>query len=165
MIDEELLSKFDLIQDLPVSEELLGAYFEGNLSDSESIEVSSIIDSNPDLSYISLEVGASTADFETSFQPTEEEFVSLDSGLPEIDEYEHNFQCHQLANGIDFAAICEPQLADDMFGLEHSDTDVIPNIENNNLPLHDSFDMESPSFDSDSNTGTDNDMLNENLDL
>ena len=37
MIDEELLNKFDRIQDLPVSEEMLGAYMEGNTSDDESL--------------------------------------------------------------------------------------------------------------------------------
>ena len=31
MINEELLSKLDRIEDLPVSEEMLGAYMEGNL--------------------------------------------------------------------------------------------------------------------------------------
>lgn len=39
MIDEELLNKFDRIQDLPVSEEMLGAYLEGNLRGSELREV------------------------------------------------------------------------------------------------------------------------------
>lgn len=42
MIDEELLNKFDRIQDLPVSEEMLGAYMEGNLNDAESILVSTM---------------------------------------------------------------------------------------------------------------------------
>ena len=164
MIDEELMSKFDRIQDLPVSEEILGAYFEGSLNDSESIEVSSIIDTNPDLSYISFEVGGSNPDFEAAFQPLDEEFVSLDFGLPEIDEFENCFQIHQPANGIDFASICKTQLADDMFVVGYSDTDVIPEIDNNNALLHDSFDMDSQSLDSDSNSGTNDDMLNENLD-
>ncbi|WP_347283281.1 hypothetical protein [Bacteroides caecimuris] len=47
MIDEELMSKFDRIQDLPVSEELLGAYLEGNLSSVEETEVSTLIYDNP----------------------------------------------------------------------------------------------------------------------
>lgn len=147
MTDEELMCKFNRIQDLPVSEEILGAYFEGNLSDSESIEVSSIIDTNPDLSYVSFEVVASATDFETAFQPLDEKFVSLDFGLSEIDESENNLQLHQLVIEPDFAAICKPQSADDLFGMEHSDTDVIPDIENINLQVHDSFDMDSQSFD------------------
>lgn len=161
MIDKELMSKFDRIQDLPVSEEMLGAYLEGNLSDSESIEVSSIIDTNPDLSYFSFEVGASTTDFGTAFQPLDEEFIS---GLPKIEEFENYFQRHQPTNEIDFASICKSQLTDDMFGIEHSDTDIIPDIEDNNVLSHDSFDMESQSLDSDYDSGTNEDMLNENLD-
>lgn len=43
MIDEELLSKFDRIQDLPVSEELLGAYYEGKTTPSESLSIQSSI--------------------------------------------------------------------------------------------------------------------------
>lgn len=40
MISDELLSKFNRIQDLPVSEEMLGAYLEGNLSESEAVAIS-----------------------------------------------------------------------------------------------------------------------------
>ncbi|MDE5905652.1 hypothetical protein, partial [Duncaniella sp.] len=43
MIDEELLSKFNRIEDLPVSEEMLGAYMEGNLHGSEFREVNNFI--------------------------------------------------------------------------------------------------------------------------
>lgn len=44
MIDDELLNKFDRIQDLPVSEEMLGAYLENSLTDNVAIEVNSIIE-------------------------------------------------------------------------------------------------------------------------
>lgn len=43
MISDELLSKFDRIQDLPISEELLGAYLEGKLSPFEESQVNSLI--------------------------------------------------------------------------------------------------------------------------
>lgn len=46
MIRDELLSKFDRIHDLPVSEEMLGAYLEGNLSSFEESQVSSLISQN-----------------------------------------------------------------------------------------------------------------------
>lgn len=49
MIDEELLNKFDRIQDLPVSEEMLGAYMENNLSAIESLQVKQHIIDNPEL--------------------------------------------------------------------------------------------------------------------
>ncbi len=44
MIDKELLAKFDRIQDLPISEEMLGAYLEGNLQESELHEVQNLIE-------------------------------------------------------------------------------------------------------------------------
>lgn len=47
MISDELLSKFDRIQDLPVSEEMLGAYLEGNLSSSEIGEIETTLYENP----------------------------------------------------------------------------------------------------------------------
>lgn len=165
MIDEKLLNKFDRIHDLPISEEILGAYFEGNLSDSESIEVSSIIDTHPDLSFISFEIGTNATDFGTELNHIDEEFVPLDFGLPEINEVGSYFQFHQPANEIDIAAIREPQLSNDMFGLEDSDTEVISDIDNNNVQSHDSFDMDSQSLDSNSNSGINDDMLNENLDF
>ena len=43
MIDEELLNKFDRIQNLPISEEMLGAYMEDNLSPTEALDVESAI--------------------------------------------------------------------------------------------------------------------------
>ena len=46
MINDELLAKFDRIQDLPVSEEMLGAYIEGNLDNTESSEIANAIASN-----------------------------------------------------------------------------------------------------------------------
>lgn len=39
MIDDELMKKFDSIEDLPISEEMLGAYLEGNL---DSVEASHV---------------------------------------------------------------------------------------------------------------------------
>ncbi len=44
MIDDELLAKFDRIQDLPVSEEILGTYLEGNLRGFELHEVQNLIE-------------------------------------------------------------------------------------------------------------------------
>lgn len=52
MIDEELLNKFDRIQDLPVSEEMLGAYIEDKLDNAEREFIQQKI--NSDLSLINL---------------------------------------------------------------------------------------------------------------
>ncbi len=43
MISDELLNKFARIEDLPVSEEMLGAYLEGNLSENEVSQILPII--------------------------------------------------------------------------------------------------------------------------
>lgn len=56
MIDEELMNKFDRIQDLPVSEEMLGAYLEGNLSEEEVSDIELMLQYQPYLSEISEEV-------------------------------------------------------------------------------------------------------------
>lgn len=52
MIDEELLNKFDRIQDLPVSEEMLGAYIEDKLDNAEREFIQQEI--NSDLSLVNL---------------------------------------------------------------------------------------------------------------
>jgi len=48
MIDDELLAKFDRIQDLPVSEEMLGAYLEDNLSAVENLQIEQQFIVNPE---------------------------------------------------------------------------------------------------------------------
>lgn len=52
MIDDELLNKFDRIQDLPISEEMLGAYIEDKLDNAEREFIQQEI--NSDLSLINL---------------------------------------------------------------------------------------------------------------
>lgn len=49
---DELVSRFDSIQDLPVSEEQLGAYLEGNLSLYEMEELGQIVNQDPMLQSI-----------------------------------------------------------------------------------------------------------------
>lgn len=49
MIDDELLNKFDRIQDLPVSEEMLSAYYEGKTTPSESLSIQSSISDDSSL--------------------------------------------------------------------------------------------------------------------
>lgn len=50
MIDDELLNKFDRIQDLPVSEEMLGAYMEGNLDSNEYAQIDSMLSADSSIS-------------------------------------------------------------------------------------------------------------------
>lgn len=49
MIDDELLRKFDSIEDLPISEEMLGAYLEGNVDILESNNIESSLSSDEQL--------------------------------------------------------------------------------------------------------------------
>ena len=49
MIDDELMKKFDSIEDLPISEEMLGAYLEGNLTESEISDVELMIQYQPNV--------------------------------------------------------------------------------------------------------------------
>lgn len=44
MIDDDLMKKLDRIEDLPIPEEMLGAYMEGNLHGSEFREIKNFID-------------------------------------------------------------------------------------------------------------------------
>lgn len=88
MIDDELLAKFDRIQDLPVSEEMLGAYIEGGLSEVESIQLSTMINSYPEVSTVISEIEISPSDF------MESAYMSLDGldiddinvGLPNLND-------------------------------------------------------------------------------
>ena len=48
-MNEEILNKIDSLHDLPVSEEMIGAYIEGNLSDYELMEVEQLMQFEPEL--------------------------------------------------------------------------------------------------------------------
>lgn len=52
MINDELFAKFDSLEDLPISEEILGAYMEDNLSPAELTEVENSIQENDFVSSI-----------------------------------------------------------------------------------------------------------------
>lgn len=165
MIDEELLAKFDRIQDLPVSEEMLGAYFEGNLSDSESIDVLSMIDTSPDLSFISFETDTPDTDMRSdSYSFEGAELISTDFNLPEINDVESSCKFPEVSNEIEATAICEPQITDDINGFEPSEIITNTGIFDNNVQLHDGSDMDYQSLDldTDSHPETNEDMLNDN---
>lgn len=93
MISDELFNKFDRIEDLPVSEEMLGAYMEGNLHGSEYREVQNFIN---DTDYGSNMIDIVERDIEfikdlddISYQPSCEDLIDVDNlicgiSLPEI---------------------------------------------------------------------------------
>lgn len=76
MIDDELLNKFDRIQDLPVSEEMLGAYLEDNLSSSEVLDVESAIQESDYLKDIIYPI----AEYDTNIDD-----ISIDSAISEFE--------------------------------------------------------------------------------
>ena len=49
-INDDMLNKFNSVPDLPISEEILGAYIEGRLDPLENLRVSSILEVEPELS-------------------------------------------------------------------------------------------------------------------
>lgn len=51
-IDNNLAQKFDRLTDLPISEETLGAYLEGNLDPTEAAEVEALMQSDPMLDFM-----------------------------------------------------------------------------------------------------------------
>lgn len=94
MINDDLLNKFDSIEDLPVSEEMLGAYIEGNLQDNERAEVDSLIDHHQALQFLTDELGSSPLYDDDFFQP------DLGS-LQEIDpSYEDAFDNRLMDNEL-----------------------------------------------------------------
>lgn len=106
MIDDELLAKFDRIQDLPVSEEMLGAYLEDNLSPSDLYEVESAIYENDylkELATVNLEYNADLGmsidpaieDIELPIIP-DDSFIELDlaySSFPETEDFDYIAAC------------------------------------------------------------------------
>lgn len=63
MIDEELLNKFARVQDLPVSEEMIGAYLEGKLSPIEAENFVDFIHDNRLVDDIMIDVDLQSTDF------------------------------------------------------------------------------------------------------
>lgn len=113
MIDDELLAKFDRIQDLPVSEEMLGAYFEGNLGNSDSELVSNAIShdlflmnlsheaeitsevyemgsENPDVFFHDDVIDLVDSDLFTDVHETIESSIPMSDDLLEIDNLDFN---------------------------------------------------------------------------
>lgn len=103
MIDEELMNKFDRIQDLPVSEEMLGAYLEGNLSPIEAFDVELVIQeydylrdvlsSNNELESDSYDISidSTLSDFTLPLIP-DDSFIEFDLGkfsLPELEYFDY----------------------------------------------------------------------------
>lgn len=60
---DEIISRIEALEDLPISEEMLGAYYESKLSDEESAVIRGIIDSDLFLLNLEQEVTTSVEEF------------------------------------------------------------------------------------------------------
>lgn len=160
MIDEKLLNKFDRIQDLPVPEEMLGAYIEGNVDSSEASQIEFAISEDTDLSDlvdgISSKNGSILDNLENQiFDQTYPHFLS-DIQLPSLESnliHENLFEDHMVA-------VCYPE---DFFnGNNSSSTDELfpsDSLLEINLSHDDSFLDTDQSLDIDSHKESD-DMFN-----
>lgn len=130
MIDEELMSKFDRIQDLPVSEEMLGAYLEGTLDFYEMEDLSNIANNDPMLQSIIEETTCSIIDNEFDVDSThsdsscnEEIYEDALSGI--------DYKCTQdNLDTNDFLEECD-------YGMNYHDLDTDHTIDIQSLELPD----------------------------
>lgn len=90
IINEELLAKFDRIQDLPISEEIIGAYMEGGVSESESIQLSPIINSSPEVSSMISDIEHYSFELEgiPLLPPQELDIYDINVDLPSLNNAE-----------------------------------------------------------------------------
>lgn len=131
MNTDDLLHKFSDIEDLPVSEELLGAYLEGGLSGAEIREVCNIIDTEP--SFAGLYRGLSETDDilpDRDFPGVFHEMEYMDMGamaLPEIPE------CP-----LGDMDVCKPFISSESI----PDDWMVPEEGHGDIYLHDDFNSE-----------------------
>lgn len=168
MIDDELLNKFDRIQDLPVSEEMLGAYMEGNLNDVESILVSNMLDSNPELSRLSYEIESYSNDtLADSVIIDQAELFTSELVLPTIETFQGEIILPTISDDMEAVTVCDSPFITDSFASDSLDSDGISYQDEHFLATSDSFDNDSQSLDSnsDSDPQTEENMFNDNFDF
>jgi len=164
MINDDLLAKFDRIQDLPVSEEMLGAYVEGNVSDGEALGISSMMANDAGLS--SLYDDVTTLDLGNImdiplFESDEIAINSLGfSEIPSIDMLDSFNQ----ANECDVASIFTPNIENELSLFDTSDSVMHDTPINEYSEQGDSFYDESSSLNPDSDI-TDDDLFNDTQDF
>lgn len=125
MIDEELLNKFDRIQDLPVSEEMLGAYMEGNLNEVEKGTVSELIYDNPRINSLVSDCEGFSLDSSDIYHGPFEEFelphvIDNNFYIPETMELE------DLETSIPSGTANVIDIANKQYGLEPLNIDFDP---------------------------------------
>lgn len=116
MIDKNLLNKFNAIQELPLSEEMLGAYLEGNLNFYDTINVESVMWGNDNLFAF---MDKSSMDESVVTDYLETEFLGLDNDfvLPEmqmgITMLPYSFPLRFEPSSEDVVNVIMPEVASD----------------------------------------------------
>ncbi len=90
MISDELLNKFDRIEDLPVSEEMLGAYLEGNLNEDEISEIIPVISQDGIVSNLMTSIEETQSD-ENNF----ENFLDDQIDFPDDDFFNSTYEIEE----------------------------------------------------------------------
>lgn len=161
MISDELLNKFDRIEDLPVSEEMLGAYLEGTLDPFQSANVESEISSDNHLSSF---VESIAHDDVTNildniehqlFDPADSVFIS-DLQLPDlhVDAISHSFYEDHMV-----AACCPRDFFENVNDDTSNDLSSSADMLEKNFSNEDSFLGSDQSLDIESHES--DDMFNE----
>ncbi len=113
MISDELLTKFESIQDLPISEEFLAAYDEGKLDPYERLCIETKIENNPLIDAI---IGDYQNDY-LVYNDTQDDVIpfSLDDiNLPEIPEIGEMFKnIYSDINNLDFGKSIQNSVIED----------------------------------------------------
>lgn len=125
MINDELLRKFDSIEDLPISEEMLGAYLEGNLNDAKEEAVSALIFNNLKINSLLSDCDGFTLDYNDIYHGPFEEFELphvLDNNIyiPETMELE------DLGTSFPSSTSNVIDIANKQYGLEPLNIDFDP---------------------------------------
>ena len=145
----ELMSQFDDLQDLPVSEEMLGAYIEGNLNGADLRDVQNVLNSDDGAMNLleNVEDIISTP-FDVS--------LSLEDNLPSIDflessDFSANFSPFTMLDEIISSDLVESMTIDDTTLTTLTDSHLHDfNHEDNNIGYHHGLNSENLTTNDDS---------------
>ncbi len=144
MIDDELLAKFDRIQDLPVSEEMLGAYVEGNADICEITQIEFAVSENCELSEfvdnILREKDSILENIESQISDPSYHHILSDDFVPKIDD--------ELVNGNFHEGYLATACSSDIFTNE-LDYDLLADFSSPELLLENNFSDNDSLFSTD----------------
>lgn len=166
MINDDLLRKFDSIDDLPVSEEMLGAYIEGNVNPMELSRIELEMSEDSDLLSFVKELEYDSSSILDNLEkqildPDYPHFLS-DIQLPDIESGDYN---HVLNDNYMVAACCPDDFFGDASPLFSEDLHNADELLKNNFSSDDSFGIVDQSLDIDSPEESDDMFNNDSVDV